>query len=268
LWWWAKGRRFSRQQQKVEAKAPAPATREGKVGADFRSAELRRRSALAYQRLHTFRHAQPWPGRQTRRCAHLTAVCSTALVSPTVARMLAGASGTVACARGTTSAATDIRVRPASGSRSFTMGYPPRRLAGAELRRARRTRHQDNHPAQRGKHLRVHRLNDRDRPGCRPRLRRGISIFTNLPVSSLDRLRNGFPSGLPPLACSRTILLIRSRDRHRAWRWGKRCKASGSSTSAQAWEPPAARPGACPTIAREGAIPVGRDCGRRVCHEA
>ena len=45
----------------------------------------------SYPRLQTFRHAQPEPWRQTRRCVQATAACSTGLVLPIAIWMLDGA---------------------------------------------------------------------------------------------------------------------------------------------------------------------------------
>lgn len=76
----------------------------------------------SYRRLQTFLHAQPAPGRQTRRCVQATAACSTGLVLPTAIWMLDGAIDMVASARGVSIATADRSATiPAVRSRRLGM---------------------------------------------------------------------------------------------------------------------------------------------------
>jgi hypothetical protein len=107
-----------------------------------------------YQRLQTFRHAQPAPGRQTRRCVQAAAIGSAVLVLPTAARLLAAVADAVASARGVGSVAADTRAIATSRSKNLGMcssttlasveGYTVTDLA----------RYRDNSSAQRERHLR------------------------------------------------------------------------------------------------------------------
>ena len=92
------------------------------VASGLRRGRLPGMTGESYPRLQTFRHAQPAPWRQTRRCVQATAACSTGLVLPIAIWMLDGAIDMVASARGVSIATADRSATvPAVRSRRLGM---------------------------------------------------------------------------------------------------------------------------------------------------